>query len=70
MMRPETKKKVDSITDCFSGADGGVEFAKFLSLVTEMDQQAAEGDAAAEEILQIVRNFHFLIRVAQKVPTS
>ena len=61
-----TNPHIALITDVFTGADGGVAFVKFCSFMQNMEQQAVEGNAAAKDILQIVKRFARLLEVASK----
>lgn len=65
-MTPEFQK----IIDMASGADGGVSFVMLRTLYEEMQRQAAEGSASAQEVVNIVHRFARLIDVAQKPPVK
>ena len=65
-MRGTIKANLDNITDCFTGADGGVRFALLLGLVRELDAQASAGDAAAQKVLDVLTQFSRLSDVAAK----
>jgi hypothetical protein len=65
-MRPATAHAIRVALDTFTGADGGVGFVKFRTLIEGMDAKAADGDAAAIELVAIVTRFARLIEVAQR----
>ena len=46
-MRATTQAALQQITDCFTGADGGVQFARLRVTLHELDLQAVDGDQAA-----------------------
>jgi len=60
-MRPETKKAFNNILDTFSGADGGVRFAYFSSFIKSFDEQAANGNDSAKQLIMVMDRFSRLI---------
>lgn len=52
------------LLDVFSGADGGVDFAMLKGFIDQLKQQAAEGDKAAEQILEIQTRYIRLVKMA------
>jgi hypothetical protein len=60
-MRPGLQQEIRNITEVFSGSDGGVRYMKFRAAMEAIDQQAANGNEAASEIIEIVRRFSVLI---------
>lgn len=61
------KKDVDNILACFSGEDGGIKFAAFKFGMETLEEQYANGDTAAGEVLQIVTRFSELLDALDKV---
>ena len=61
-MRAKTKESFDRINLTFSHA--GMEFINYMTLIRPLDQQAENGDAAAETLLKIMFDFDKLIQVA------
>ena len=51
----------------FTGADGGVDYVHFRTFLEAIEQQAASGDKAAGQILEIVFRFEKLIDVSNKI---
>ena len=66
MSRPETTAACDTISDTFSGADGGIGYVKVMALIQRLDKAAVEGDKKADAVLECVRQFHRLINIAQR----
>ena len=64
-MKAKTKADLRLILDTMTGADGGGSFVALRWLIEMMDKRASEGDAAAAEVIVIVRRFAGLIRVAE-----
>ena len=62
----KTKEAVSTMLDAFSGADGGLNFVSFISLLVAMEKQASEGDTAAIEIINRVVGVGKLIAYAGK----
>ena len=60
-MRTETKAAFDNILSVITCDDGGVQFTHFKSLIVEMDRQAEEGNAGAEKVLDILRQFSRMV---------
>ncbi len=54
------------LLDVFSGADGGVDFAMLKGFIDQLKQQAAEGDKAAEQILDIQTRYIRLVKMATR----
>jgi hypothetical protein len=65
-MSPETQESLQTILDCFTGADGGVKFTMFKSRIEDLDQQAQNGDLKAKIIIDVMRRFSKLIDVIGK----
>ncbi len=63
-MRKEVKKEFDNILDCMTGADGGTSFINLRSFLEEMDGQAKNGKASAEELIKIMTRFSRLIDIS------
>ncbi len=62
-MRSTTKQTVQEITDCFTGADGGIQFAQFKGFLEVMDERAAKGDAAAQQVLGVMERINRMLKV-------
>ena len=54
------------LLDVFSGADGGVDFAMLRGFIDQLKDQAAGGDKAAEQILDIQTRYIRLVRMATR----
>lgn len=65
-LRPKTEKDFNNILDCMTGADGGVSFMKLKILLEDLDSQAASGNSAAIQLMDIMAQFSKLIDVASK----
>ncbi len=65
-LREESKAAFLNILDTITGADGGVRFVYFKSLIEEMDKRAEAGDADAQKLIDVMMRFSRLIDVAQK----
>lgn len=63
----EWKKAFDKITDCFSCADGGLQFVKMKSLIEEMARQADAGDEPARMVMDVMNKFAKLIDAADAI---
>lgn len=63
---PKLDEAFNAITDCFTGADGGLEFIRLQSLLEEMEKRANAGDQAADKVLCAVYQMARLIQVANK----
>ena len=61
---PKLDKDFEAIVDCFTGADGGLEFIRLQSLLEEMEKRANAGDQAADKVLGAVYQMARLIKVA------
>jgi hypothetical protein len=70
MTEHKAQRELLDIVDVFSGADGGVAFARLKSLVDELAEQASAGDADAGAVLAVVSRFHRLISAAQRYATK
>jgi hypothetical protein len=66
-MRRETKEHFTNILDSITGADGGARFINYKEFVEVMDDRAQKGDLAAEQIIELVKQFSRLINTSQKV---
>lgn len=60
------KEDIDNIMDCFTGADGGLKFARAKFALEAFEAQASEGDSSAKIILEIVRRFSNLLDVLNR----
>jgi hypothetical protein len=65
-MTPDIETAYRNILDLFTGADGGVRFVKWKSLIESLDKQAEIGDKSAKEVLKTVILFSRLINIANK----
>ena len=63
-VNPELNHSVDNILNTFGGADGGVKFARFCSMLVEVDKQAKAGNESAKRLLSIVNQFSRLVDAA------
>jgi len=66
MFRPPLTEAIQTLLDCFSGADGGGSYANLCRLCLDLDAQAIEGDKKATEILDNVIRTARLVGVANK----
>ena len=57
------KRDLENIMDCFSGADGGIKFARAKFALEEFEAQAKDGDKSSEILLEIVGRFSRLLDV-------
>jgi hypothetical protein len=53
----------NNILDTFTGADGGVRFAKLMWFLADLDVRASNGDKDAEEVLKVVIRMSRLIDI-------
>jgi hypothetical protein len=60
MKETNMKTKIDAVLDIMGGADGGVGFIKLRAYIEQFEQQSAEGNKMAEEILLVVQRFNKL----------
>jgi len=60
-MNTNVNEEIENILDCFTGADGGISFIMFRTL---MEQLKDEDTDAARQLEHIVRQFSTLIDVA------
>lgn len=60
----DLKAAIDDIMDVMAGADGGVGFSRFCMLINSLDEKSKRGDKAAQQVLEQVRRFHRLVKVA------
>jgi hypothetical protein len=63
---PKLDNDFETITDCFTGADGGVSFVRLQSLLEEMEKRANAGDMVADKVLGTIYQMARLIQVANK----
>ena len=63
---PRIQDELRSITECFTGADGGISFLKFKVFVETLEEQYIGGDYKAGEVLNIVSKFNQLIEIANR----
>jgi hypothetical protein len=65
--KSEALKAFQSITDTFTGADGGVSFVNLKVLVEKLDKQHREDDYVdAGKILLMIIRFNSIIQAANK----
>ena len=62
---PNVNLALIKVLDTFSGGDNS-SFVAFLSLIRDMDSQAASGDKSAKAILKILMDFSRLIEVSTR----
>jgi len=62
---PKVSLALIKVLDTFSGGDNA-SFVAFLSLIRDMDSQAATGDEGAKTILKILTDFSRLIEVSTR----
>jgi hypothetical protein len=65
-MRAKTKESHDVIMDVIGGSNGGVDFVHYLNFLNVMDDRAAKGDKAAEQVVDIMVKYSRLIQLALK----
>ena len=65
-LRYGVEKSFLNILDTFTGADGGIRFVNFKSMIEMLDKQAGDGDPSSEHLIQIMLQFSRLIDVANK----
>ncbi len=63
---PITEAAWRNILDTFTGADGGVRFARLTFLLKHLDQTSSEDNPVTKDIMLIIRKMSKLIDVAQK----
>ena len=62
----EVKARMDTILDCFSGADGGVSFVKLKTQMEKFAKEADQGGYSSQEVCSILIRFARLIEVVNK----
>lgn len=62
----DTREAFNNITDCFSGADGGVAFIMTKSMIEQLVRQAEAGDDKARQTIEVVHQMSRLIDAAQR----
>jgi hypothetical protein len=62
-MTKELKETLANITGTFTGEYGGVKYVMFVQSLTQIEQKAVQGDAAAKEIILLCTRFSKLINV-------
>ncbi len=55
---------LERIIDVFVGSDGGVAFVKLRFFLEDLEKQAVDGDASAQQIIEVVKQFDRLISCA------
>lgn len=60
---PDLKNQLDVIRDTFTDAPDYVMFMRFVEL---LNNQASNGDTAADQCLDIVKKFHRFIMISKK----
>lgn len=61
---PDVKADIDTILDCFGGADGGGGFVRLCRMLDRFADEAAQGDQASQELLLVVKRMARLINIA------
>lgn len=69
-MRKSTKKHLDNIVDCCTGADGGISFTYLKGMITCLDKKAANGCDDSKKILAILERFSKLINLSVDLCTK
>jgi len=65
---PMVKADVDCILDCMSGSDGGGGFVNLLAMLNMVSGEHHKGNPKAQDLLDVVRRFANLVRVANNQP--
>jgi hypothetical protein len=65
MMNARTKASLQRILDCMSGSD--TSYVSLMWVLDDLDEQAANGDQAATELVNVVHKFARLIDVSEKI---
>ena len=66
-VQEQVEQAIDTMLDCFGGADGGMSFVKMKILAQEMSRQAEEeGSESALEVCQVILRMEKFIKVAGK----
>jgi len=63
MLSGENKTALETILDCFSGADGGISFLLVRTRLEDLEQRAMTGDAAAAELMLVLTRFGKLVEL-------
>ena len=66
-MTKDTEEALHNILDTFTGADGGIKFVMFKLALEQVDERAANADALAGEVIEIVTRFSKLINVMSEI---
>jgi len=61
-LNEENTKAMDTILDCFGGADGGITFIRLRDFIKRMENEDSE---SARKILLVLHRFSKLIEVVQ-----
>jgi hypothetical protein len=61
--RPATRAAIVEIMNTFTGADGGLKYVQFCSLLETLDRQAAAGDVSSERLVAMVTDFERLLNI-------
>ena len=68
-MRDATKLAMSKIMDCFTGADGGISYVQFRSMIETCDKKAEAGDKPAEILVGLMIHFSRMIEAAERSST-
>ena len=60
---PKIKHAIETIMDCFAGADGGIVYIKLVQFLEDIHKKSETGNEAATEILNVVYRFENLIKI-------
>jgi len=52
------------LTDLFGCEDGGLNYIKLCMFIDAMKEKAKNGDASANELVQVLRKFTKLVKIA------
>jgi len=55
------EKANQNILDCFGGADGGMRYIKYLSIMRDFADQADDDNDTSKELVEIVKKLSNLI---------
>jgi len=55
-----------NILNCFGGADGGLRYIKYLSIMRDFAEQAENDDDGSARLVDIVEKFSSLINVLNR----
>lgn len=64
-MKP-IREELQNILDCMTGVDGGVSFIELRVALDRYEEEAADGNEASAEVLNMVRRFSKMIDIVQR----